>query len=446
MAAEETIDTDFSFAYLRYPCVKITEHKKVAIIQAEKAGRNLVYFNRDIRCGRKLILAAESFSPNTNHDWSLIVGVTTCDPSQVFHFPYHVVDCCRYDNDCGGISLSRKIFHMEKCGDFLVVERIFDAFIRITVNGRHKIHVSDPPERGFGRKRRTYPFLMLNGKVAAVRILAEVPKRNTPIPPSVMGGGTCSSPMDNNLISGWAVSRHIAVDGLVLRRKSSVGANRNYVFNSKPFLIGKCISFVVRDWDKVTPGTITFGVTTHKPDTISLQNLPINSNELIANRFNTYWFVSQDMIDPLSRDRCFTIKRTPSGISLKPAGQKPKFILTHVDPTLVVYPFFNFNGGISTIELIRNSAAIFVMTTVGRELQTIPDQRASTSSSRPRSNPSSDEGKCVICRTLKADHMAVPCNHVALCNSCSTQIMTSDQVKCPLCRTPITRICKIFLA
>ena len=394
----------------------------------------------DLRCGRKLILRVESVEPGP--DFGMIFGVTTCGPSQVFQFPYHLVDFCKPDYDCCGISVWMKLRSCDRVGSCIVIERVFDGFIRFTFDGRYKRDMSDPPERGFGRSR-AHPFLMLTGSVSSVRILSAVPAdrphfgRPPAAPFQIAGLRLC--PQDNSFSTeSWIANRNVTVNGPVLRRGCATGPNRNYIFSSKVFAVGKTIHFQVREADSLFPGTITFGVTTYTPDSVTLESLPINSSELTTNRFSRNWYLSQDIIECIRLKQCLSLRRTPQGFTLK-TGFKQIRYLFYVDPLLTVYPFFNFNGAIRSIELVSNSAAAFSMTSIGNELQSASQSHNSTAST-------SSQGKCVICLDERANHMAVPCNHVAFCQSCSTQAMTHSDRKCPLCRKDIERISKIFLA
>lgn len=434
-------DTGFDFHFLRYPSVKITDSKKVAMRWTNQNGKSLVYFNRDLRCGRKLILKVESVDQGP--DFGLIFGVTTCGSSQVFDFPYHLVDYCRPEYDCCGHSVWMKLRHFSRVGSYVVIERLYDAFIQFTFDGRFKKDMCDPPERGFGRSR-AYPFLMLTGSVTSVRILPAVPSErpfyNRPAAVPLNIAGLRLSPQDHSYTtSDWIGNRNVSVNGLVLRRGCATGANRNYVFSSRAFAVGKTIQFQIRETDSLFPGTITFGVTTYAPDCVSLDSLPINSSELTTNRFSKNWYLSQDIIENTHLKQCLSVRRMPEGFTIK-TGFKQIRYLFYVDPLLTVYPFFNFNGAIRSIELISNSTAAFNRTAVGNEL------RSAASHSQNNSSSTSSQGKCVICLDERADHMAVPCNHVAFCQSCSTQSMTHSDRKCPLCRKDIDRISKIFLA
>lgn len=433
----EEADTKFEFQYLRYPSVKVAESKKLVTRWTSNNGKSLVYFNRDLRVGRKLILQIESVSPGP--EYGLAFGVTSCCPSQVYNHPYHLVDFCRPEYDCCGISLWMKLHRWNRNRSWVAIERVYDGFIRFTFDGRFKKDMYDPPERGFGRCR-SYPFLMLTGCVSAVRILSVAPAVRQPLslPPQPSVPGLNLRPLDTSYpIDTWISNRNVALEnGNHLKRKTTTGC-RNYIFNSRAFEIGKSINLQVKEIDPLVPGTITFGVTTYAPESVSFNNLPTNSNELITNRFSKNWYLSQDIIESIRTRQSLSLKRTVDGFTVK-TGFKQIRYLFYVDPLLTVYPFFNFNGSVRSIEIVTNSFATFNMTAMARELQ--------SPTRPPPPLPSSSEGKCVICLDAKADHMVSPCKHVALCQSCSAQTMTQSERKCPLCRKTIEIITKIFLA
>lgn len=432
---EENVDTNFDYLIQRYPSVKVADSKKLVTRWTLDRGKSLVYFNRDLRCGRKLILQIESVVPGP--EFGLVFGVTTCGPSQVVTHPYHLVDYCRPEYDCCGYSNWLKLYRFDRIGSWVSIERVYDGFIRISFNGRFTKDMIDHPERGFGRSR-TYPFIMLTGCVSSVRILSSPPSTRPQIPRPALAPVPFPGPrqMDQSFpIDAWISNRNVTFDGMVMRRGSSIGGNRNYIFSSRGFGIGKTISFQVKETDNQCPGTITFGVTTHSPESVTLENLPINSNELMTNRFSRNWYLSQDIIESIRMRQSLSLRRTPEGFTVKTGFKKIRYLF-YVDPNLTVYPFFNFNGAVRSIELVSNSVAAFNMTTLGHELQQVASQNSTSSS----------QGKCVICLDEKADHMATPCKHVAFCQSCSTHTMSSGDRKCPLCRTAIESITKIFLA
>lgn len=47
---------------------------------------------------------------------------------------------------------------------------------------------------------------------------------------------------------------------------------------------------------------------------------------------------------------------------------------------------------------------------------------------------------CVVCFDNIKNILAIPCNHICLCNTCRLQIDT-----CPLCRVKIEKYCMVYL-
>ena len=434
-AAADEADTTFFFQSLRSPSVKVADGRKLATRWTTKRGKSLVYLDRDLRCGRKLILQVESAIPGW--DYGLIFGVTSCGPSEVRQHAYHLVDSCRPEYDCCGHSSWLKLRHLLQAGSFVEIERVFDGFIRLTIDGILKKDMDDPPERGFGRSR-TYPFLVMTGAVASVRIIPSVPTTRNQRPRAPWFGQRLP-PQDHVFsVDSWISNGNVSSKEGILTRGSRPGANRYYIFSNSAFIVGKALNFKIRQVDSNVPGTLTFGVTTYTPSSVTLENLPINSSELMTNRFCRNWYLSQDIIETGRATQGVSLKRTPQGFTLK-TGFKQIRYLFYVDPLLTVYPFFNFNGGVRSIELVRNSTALFNMSSMASELQSRQSSGRSIGSSAP-------EGKCVICLEDRADHMVVPCNHVAFCQSCAAPAMNRDERRCPLCRKNIERIIKIFLA
>lgn len=52
----------------------------------------------------------------------------------------------------------------------------------------------------------------------------------------------------------------------------------------------------------------------------------------------------------------------------------------------------------------------------------------------------SEDYKCIICLDNKKSHLLVPCNHLCLCDNCSSINMKS----CPICRSDITSVVKVY--
>lgn len=52
-----------------------------------------------------------------------------------------------------------------------------------------------------------------------------------------------------------------------------------------------------------------------------------------------------------------------------------------------------------------------------------------------------DELCCVVCMDIKRNMICKPCNHLALCENCSSSIS-----KCPVCMAQVTKMKKIYIA
>lgn len=56
-------------------------------------------------------------------------------------------------------------------------------------------------------------------------------------------------------------------------------------------------------------------------------------------------------------------------------------------------------------------------------------------------NIRADENLCSVCMLEKKNILLSPCNHLCVCEKCSTHINSL----CPICRTPVKNILKVFL-
>jgi predicted nuclease with TOPRIM domain len=51
-----------------------------------------------------------------------------------------------------------------------------------------------------------------------------------------------------------------------------------------------------------------------------------------------------------------------------------------------------------------------------------------------------DQSRCVICLDLFADHVVIPCGHLAICGTCSAAAAT----QCPVCRQSVDLIVQVY--
>jgi len=56
-------------------------------------------------------------------------------------------------------------------------------------------------------------------------------------------------------------------------------------------------------------------------------------------------------------------------------------------------------------------------------------------------NKRADENLCSVCMEEKKNILLSPCNHLCVCEKCSTHINNM----CPICRTPVTSTLKVFV-
>eukprot|EP00802_Teleaulax_amphioxeia_P022770 Tamp_23252.p1 GENE.Tamp_23252~~Tamp_23252.p1 ORF type:complete len:319 (+),score=22.45 Tamp_23252:88-1044(+) len=61
--------------------------------------------------------------------------------------------------------------------------------------------------------------------------------------------------------------------------------------------------------------------------------------------------------------------------------------------------------------------------------------------SAPRRDDSIPEDSCVICMSMKASNVVVPCGHRCVCDGCSR---ARNWQNCPICRQPVEQIIKVY--
>ncbi len=49
---------------------------------------------------------------------------------------------------------------------------------------------------------------------------------------------------------------------------------------------------------------------------------------------------------------------------------------------------------------------------------------------------------CVVCLTSPKSHVAVPCGHMAMCDTCCEQL--GKNKPCPICRVEVQTFMKVF--
>ena len=469
-SAESTIP--FSFSHLPYPSAAIMGDDREAWRTSIERGKTLVYLREELNPGMKLCLVVAALQVGANNGMSF--GVTTCPPPRQRRFGCHIQDFCKPGAECGGNSIWMKVFNINKVGDFVTFEKITTGapdLVSITVNHRQPVVMKDPT--GIFASSPLHPFFMMTGTVSKIRLttpprpslfppVARTTRPNIPTMDSTERSRTVSSPSlpvtqvqpqvpsylrrsvpprthhSQKLVTethipsdSWLFQNNITVNETVIGRDGK--DVKNYIFNRNPFLKEQIITFAVREVESIYPGTITFGVTTEDPATIRLDTLPINSNELQIERFNKTWFVYSDIVPSVTVNQQLSIKRSATKFSVK-YGIKNIQTLFYVEPTKTVYPFFNLNGSIKSIELVGNDVAIF-----NEALKRLESSLSRTTLDDDR------VGKCVICLEESANHMLVPCNHVALCGSCSDNLKVACPI-CPICRASFTKVTKVFLA
>jgi len=64
---------------------------------------------------------------------------------------------------------------------------------------------------------------------------------------------------------------------------------------------------------------------------------------------------------------------------------------------------------------------------------------------QPSSGPQEDI-ECIVCMDELRNTVLVPCGHIALCNTCAMNIMTSRRPLCPICNSTVDDLCRVYRA
>ena len=461
---------EYTFQFLHYPSIRIGDNKKLATLNPSEAlRRNLVYFNRPLDFGNKLILRIESSSRSSTTDWGFTLGFTTCDSNKVFSHSCHFGQYCDLNTPCGGQCLVVKIKSVDIRGTCVVIERSSLYLAKVTiyrVNGSTDFSIEDDGSHSstglsvFQGFRDVHPFLDFNGTVTGIRIVAEV----TPVTPQETRPVRAlydipGQPIDVSPGSWRFNPDFISVEGEGIERRVTTG-NPTFIFNRTPFQVNNTVTFIVSevDDDEIIDGngneneggaglpSLTFGVTTLQPDNIIIDALPSDANELLSRRYHGNWFVFPDLIPaPVSSGRLLSLKRNLNGITLKSGPRNIRNIIP-MDSTKIVYPFFLLSGKVRKINVISETQSS--LASLSSLLNTLPEDISSNDQSeRSVSESLADSRTCVICLTGELSHAVLPCLHVVYCESCAETVQgNGSEMSCPICRGRVDSIRQLYFA
>lgn len=459
---------EYTFQFLHYPSLRIGDNKKLVTLNPLGAlRRNLVYFNRPLDFGNKLILRVESSSRSSTTDWGFTLGFTTCDSNKVFSHSCHFGQYCDLSTPCGGQCLVVKIKSVDMRGTCIVIERSSLYLAKVTIhraNGSTDFSIEDDGSHSstglsvFQGFRDVHPFLDFNGTVTGMRIVTEVtpvvPQETRPIraPYDVPGQAIDVSP------GSWRFNPdYISVEGEGIERRVTTG-NPTFIFNRTPFQVNNTVTFIVSevDDDEIIDGngnegetgrpSLTFGVTTLQPDNVIIDALPSDAYELLSQRYHGNWFVLPDLIpSPVSPGKLLSLKRNLNGITLKSGPRNIRSVIP-MDSTKIVYPFFLFSGKVRKINVVSETQSS--LASLSSLLNTLPEDISSNDQpQRSVSESSADCRTCVICLTGELSHAVLPCLHVVYCESCAETVQSSrSDMPCPICRGRVDSVRQLYFA
>jgi hypothetical protein len=150
--------------------LKLSEDGKV-VTRNNTDGSGIVYLMDDLGEDEELCLRVDEVDPMHEgfRALSLKLGLTTCDPSVVANFPYHLIEPCQPSHDCEGRSMVINVHYANLIHDEIRMERKAGGVLRVFVNDVIDFSLTDPRDSLFPfSKGPAYPFLMLTGSVSQV--------------------------------------------------------------------------------------------------------------------------------------------------------------------------------------------------------------------------------------------------------------------------------------
>ena len=168
----------FTVKPLLYPDILVDDDLRSVERLLTEGGKGIFYCAQELSINTRLILRVDKInsSPiihilNDEEIHCLKVGVTDCPPDSVNDYPYHFIDACKIDHDCGGSSITVPILEVQNEGDEIILEKTPEA-IRVQVNGRTVFNLQDPHSVVYKtRDGKVYPFVMLSGSVEKVTLI-----------------------------------------------------------------------------------------------------------------------------------------------------------------------------------------------------------------------------------------------------------------------------------
>lgn len=163
----DPMEKPFEFLPLKYQYVTLSSKNTIAT--RAKCANNVIFFNRPIKLGEKLVLKV--LKKDADPTSSFLLGMTTCGLQKIESVPGHLVEFCKPFFKCGGYSIHNHVNYANSVGDIVEVERLkTDGSLRVRTNGRQS-GIRDMTDGARFKTARAVPFINLNLGVSCLQII-----------------------------------------------------------------------------------------------------------------------------------------------------------------------------------------------------------------------------------------------------------------------------------
>lgn len=157
----------FEFLSMKYQHVTLSSKNTIAT--RSKCSNNVIFFNRPIKLGERIVLKVLKKDPDPPS--SFLLGMTTCGLQKIQNIPGHLVEFCKPFFKCGGYSIHNHVNYANAVGDIIEIERLkSDGSLRVRTNGRQS-GIRDMTDGARFKTAKAVPFLNLNLGVSSIQIL-----------------------------------------------------------------------------------------------------------------------------------------------------------------------------------------------------------------------------------------------------------------------------------
>ena len=421
---------DVKFTSLSYPYIYLEQFGTIArSIPAAGAEsfEPIVYLDKPLSPGLGFIFTIEETNDATSKsNIVMVVGLTTCGPSKLREFFYHVNESCKNGElDCRGYSLSLPIYAGDSPAQSVTLEKLEKGSLaRLTTHFADK---SQPKSRaikdltnGKMSSQPLFPFLVLSGLVSKVRVQSEAIFKK---PLSVVKAAASAAAATVKTVStdSWLVARGIEASKRFFTRQSD---GPFYGLCKERLAPGQEYCFTISQIDdNVTGETLTIGFTT-----LDLSSLQIDSLPQPMQLSSKGWKVFNNVLPAVSLDDVIKIRVTATGISIESPTVPSRPLMRNVPPR--AHLFIYMTGKILKLEFPRAEG--------DKQAEPVEEKK------KPREPSSEDRGICCTCLEKRSDHILLPCKHLCVCGGCLDQINIGDR-RCPICRSPVDSSLSVFV-